>query len=100
MQNGRAPIQTLVEGEKHKGYAQELFTIAEQYWLEINSKTRKSLEKDGVMNTFMEQNISRLNKNLKEKLGAELASLCKLTVIKAERASGYALPSNLDIVIR
>jgi CRISPR-associated protein (TIGR02584 family) len=99
-QNNREPIQTLVEGEKNHEYAKELFNITEHYWLEINGKTRSGLEKDGVTKMFLETNISRLNTSLREELGAELAFLCKLAVMKNGHGSGYALPGNLDIVIQ
>ncbi|MCB1616904.1 MAG: hypothetical protein KDI30_12895, partial [Pseudomonadales bacterium] len=97
---GKGAVKPLVEGEKNKEYAQELFEVAEENWLEINSKTRRALESDGVTKPFLETNISRLNKNLEQKLGPELSSLCKLANIREGRKSGYTFKSNINFVIK
>lgn len=98
--NGKDAIQTLVEGEHNHRDANELLGICDKYLIDINEKTSTILKKNGVTKDFLETNISRLKTELEKKLGNELASLCKLAVVKNGKASGYALPDNLEISIR
>lgn len=77
----------------------ELLTLAEDYWVEIPSKTVANLQSDGLTQEWLEQNVSRLNNKLKKALGPELAERCKLASRSRGRKRGYALPTNLSIEI-
>lgn len=100
IKNNKGVITTLVDGERNDQYAQELVHLAEHYWINVPEKTLSTLKKDGVTKSFLETNKSRLAKSLDDKLGKDLASLCKLTIVKNGKTSGYALPDNLEISIR
>lgn len=94
------PISPLVEGEKSKSYADELLSLAEQTNLLLHGKTENSLSKDGITKSFLETNISKLNKQLDIQLGPELSGLCKLAIVQRDGYSGYALPEKLEIDIQ
>lgn len=78
---------------------QELLTLADKHWVDITKRTSESLEKTGLTQEWLEQNISKLNKKLREALGPELAERCKLASGKHGRNRSYALPTNLEIEI-
>lgn len=94
------PISPLVEGEKSMNYASELLSLAEQTNLLLHGKTENSLSKDGITKSFLETNISKLNKQLNLHLGPELSNLCKLAIVQRDGHSGYALPEKLEIDIQ
>lgn len=94
----KTPIAPLVDGENSHEYANELLDLNKKYDI-LNQKTENTLLKFGVTKSFLEPNISRLNKQLAEQLGPELAARCKLAIINRGDTSGYALPQNLEIEI-
>lgn len=98
--NRRMPISPLVDGEKNRDYARELLSLAEQTNLLLHGKTENSLHKDGITKSFLETNISKLNKQLDIQLGPELSGLCKLAIVQRDGYSGYALPEKLEIDIQ
>lgn len=96
----KEPVAPLVEGEQNKQLAQELMSTAQQHGLQLHGKTEISLSTDGVTKAFLETNISKLNKELTNKLGPELAARCRVSVVSHNRSSGYALPESLEVTIQ
>ena len=94
------PLVPLVESNDSPEYATELLTVAEQYGLSLHATTETSLKKKGVSKEFLETKKSKLNKQLDEALGPELAAQCKLVNVTRQGISGYALPEQTDIEIR
>ncbi len=93
-------ITPLVEGEKNAEYAKEILRLVNKYDLPLHGSTEKKLIKGDLMQSFLETNISRLNRELTRRLGPELSGLCKLTKIRQNGDYGYALPTNLEITIQ
>lgn len=94
------PIEPLVDGEKNSDYAKEIINLADKHNLKLHGRTEANLDKGDVNKSFLETNISKLNRQLANQLGLELSALCKLTKVQRKDGSGYALPENLKIAIR
>ena len=69
-----------------------------QHWLSLHAKTEQGLLKDGITQKWLEQNVSKLNRALTNRLGPELAERCKLASRSVRGRRGYALPD--DLVLR
>ena len=89
-------VEPVVEGEQRS--AAEFLAIAEQHWLSLHAKTEQGLLKDGITQKWLEQNVSKLNHVLADRLGPELAERCKLASRSVRGSRGYALPD--DLVLR
>lgn len=95
------PIPKLVEGETSEELTDQLLNVAQKYELNLHGKTLNSLSMKGggVSKQFLETTKAKLNRELENQLGLELAELCKLVIRNDKRGSGYALPENLEIFI-
>lgn len=93
------PVPPLVESESSHEYANELLAAANQYSLSLHARTKTSLEKDGIDQSWLAQKKSKLNAEFEKHLGPELGALCKLTIVNRHGQSGYALPEAIDIEI-
>ncbi len=94
------PIEPVVEGEERS--ASEFLAVAKRYGLTLNAKTYDLLEDEqggGITKSWLETNVSRLNRTLSDTLGIELAERCKLASRITKGGRGYALPENLELCI-
>ncbi|SFQ82302.1 CRISPR-associated protein, NE0113 family [Halopseudomonas formosensis] len=91
----KPPIEPVVDGEYRP--AGELLHVAERYWLDLNIRTTETLREQGITQSWLEQNISKLNSALVAALGPDLAERCKLASRIIGDRRGYALPD--DIVL-
>lgn len=91
------PIEPVVDGEFRP--ADEFLNLAEEHWLELHIKTEETLRRDGITQTWLEQNVSKLNRALSDVLGPELAERCKLASRQIDGTRGYALPGDLVLQI-
>lgn len=91
----KPPIEPVVDGEYRP--AGELLHVAERYWLDLNIRTTQTLREQGITQSWLEQNISKLNSALVAALGPDLAERCKLASRIIGDRRGYALPD--DIVL-
>lgn len=94
---GSPPIEPLIDGETRP--ADDLLSLAERYWLELQPRTETLLRKEGITQHWLEQNVSRLNKTIEASVGPELASRCKLASRQFGRRRGYAFPDGLELRI-
>jgi len=90
------PIEPVVDGEFRP--ANEFLELAEEYWVPLHIKTEETLRRDGITQTWLEQNVSKLNRILTDALGPELAARCKLASRQVDGSRGYALPK--DVVLQ
>lgn len=94
-QHGRAPFEPVVEGEVRS--PKEFLAIAHKHWLNPHAKTEELLQREGITQSWLEQNLSRLNRELARTVGPELAERCKVASRSFGRYRGYALPADLVI---
>ncbi|NLC36892.1 MAG: TIGR02584 family CRISPR-associated protein [Alcaligenaceae bacterium] len=97
-QQGRSPIEPVFAADR--AAAEEFLAVAEKYWLSLHTKTEEVLKRDGITRQWLEQNISKLNRELTQTLGPELAECCKLASRGSGRSRGYALPGDLEVEIK
>lgn len=95
--NRQPPVEPVADGEMRP--ADEFLAVAEQYWLPLHAKTEEILGREGITQAWLEQNVSRLNRELAATLGPELAERCKLASRSFKGGRGYGLPEDLDLHI-
>ena len=95
--DGQPPVEPVVDGEYRP--ADELLSIADQYWLDLPVKTENTLLRSGITQSWLEQNVSRLNNALEGILGPELAERCKLASRSVGGRRVYALPEDIALSI-
>jgi CRISPR-associated protein (TIGR02584 family) len=92
-------IDPVISNDDRSGDLQEFLNLVEEKWVDLHPKTVKALDKEGLNQKWLEQNISRLNGELRKTLGPELAERCKLASRQMGRKRSYSLPENLEIFI-
>ena len=97
--NGSSPLSPIVEGEKRDKDVKELLDLLDEHDLILDVRAENALHQ-GLTQRWLEQNISRLNGQLRKALGPELAERCKLASRRFGKGKAYALPDELDITIR
>lgn len=92
------PLAPLVEGETHP--TDELDGLIEPYF-SLTAKTDQALADDGgITQKWLEQNVSKLNKEIEKNLGVDLSQRCKLAIRSVGEARGYALPEDIILQIK
>jgi len=91
------PIEPVVHGEFRP--ADEFLALVDKYWLPLHAKTEGVLMREGITQPWLEQNISKLNRDIAAAVGEDLANRCKLASRYIGRTRGYALPCDLNIEI-
>lgn len=95
----QGPIEPVIETEDRSADLRELRHIAAEYNLDFSQKTEVALDKEGLTQQWLEQNISRINSEMKKVLGLDLSEHCRIASRCVGRKRGYTFPEHLQVEI-